>query len=594
MFYVIQVYYIGVSLCNLSNILYSPFFEMIFTMTKSSLSASSKKPALSPSTLRIGKRYRATRVEKQYDAIVIGSGIGGMTTAALLSKAGKKVLVLEQHYTAGGYTHSYSRNGYEWDVGVHYIGEVGDPESPMRKVFDFISDGQLKWAKMDDNYDRFYFGDEVYNCIAGREEFQTTLIEYFPEEREAITKYIKMLDDVNRFIPLKIMDKLLPNLLATPFNFVKKYGLPSYFNKTTYDVLSGLTCNPKLIAVLTGQHGDCGLPPKQSSFLIHSLIARHYLDGAYYPEGGAWKIADAIIPVIQQSGGDLLTYASVKQIVINNGKAVGVEMADGHVIKAAKVISGAGVINTFEHLLPEAVVKQHGYDKHLKTISSSKAHLGMYIGLKGSPSELKLPKTNFWIFPHYDADKAYEEFEADRHREFPAVYISFPAAKDPEWQRQHPEKSTIEIVAPCPHEWFKEWKDKPWGKRGDDYEELKDYFTQRMLEALYTKMPHLRGKVDYYETSTPLSTDHFSGYKKGELYGLDHDPNRFEQNWLRPKTSIPGLYLTGQDILTCGVGGAMMGGVMSAVTVLGVRNYKLLTQFGIQDSIGLAVPGLSG
>ena len=562
-------------------------------MARSNLETNKNKPAPKPSTLRIGKRYRATRVADCYDAIVIGSGIGGMTTAALMSKAGKKVLVLEQHYTAGGYTHSYSRNGYEWDVGVHYIGEVGDPSSSMRRVFDFITDGQLKWAKMDDNYDRFYFGEEVYNLKAGREAFKAELIKNFPDEEKGIKKYLTMLDSVNRFIPLKVMDKLLPSQIGSTYNFFKKYGLPDYFNQTTYDVLSSLTQNQKLIAVLTGQYGDCGLPPKQSSFLIHALIARHYLSGAYYPEGGAWKIADTIIPVIQQSGGDLLTYASVQQIVVENGKVTGVEMADGHIIKAPKVISSAGVMNTFEQLLPKDIVEKHGYDQHLKTVSPSIAHLGMYIGLKESPTDLKLPKTNFWIFPHYDAEKAFDEFKADKQQAFPAVYISFPAAKDPEWQRKHPDRSTIEMVVPCPYEWFSEWKDAPWGKRGEEYETLKDYFTQRMLEALYNKMPHLRGKIDYYETSTPLSTDFFCGYKKGELYGLNHDPKRFEQNWLRPKTTIPGLYLTGQDVLTCGVGGAMMAGVMTTVSILGWRSYKLLSQFGIQRSVGLATPSFA-
>jgi len=72
---------------------------------------------LNPSTMRIGRRYRATRLEDNYDAVVIGSGIGGLTTAALLSDLGWKVCVLEQHYTAGGYTHSFDRDGYERDVG---------------------------------------------------------------------------------------------------------------------------------------------------------------------------------------------------------------------------------------------------------------------------------------------------------------------------------------------------------------------------------------------------------------------------------------------------------------------------------------------
>ncbi len=567
---------------------------MAINMTKatnqSSLPSKSPNSPPKPSTLRIGRRYRATRVDDHYDAIVIGSGIGGMTTAALMSKAGKKVLVLEQHYTAGGYTHSYSRNGYEWDVGVHYIGEVGDPNSSLRKIFDFITDEKLRWAKMDDNYDRFYFGDEEYNLRAGRDAFRSGLIEHFPTEACAIDKYLGMLDAVTRYIPLKVADKLLPSTLKAPYGLFKKYALPAYFRKTTYEALSSLTQNPKLIAVLTGQHGDCGLPPKESSFLIHALIARHYLGGAYYPVGGAWKIADTIIPVIQQSGGDLLTYASVKQVAIENGKAVGVEMADGHIIRSDSVISGAGVINTFNSLVPAELVAKHGYDKHLKSVESSKAHLGMYIGLKDSPSNLKLPKTNFWIFPHYDADQAYKDFEADMTQAFPAVYISFPSAKDPEWQRQNPNKSTIEIVAPCPFEWFAKWKDEPWGKRGEEYEALKALFTQRMLEALYSKMPHLRGKIDYYETSTPLSTDFFCGYKKGELYGLNHDPSRFEQSWLRPKTTIPGLYLTGQDVLTCGVGGALMGGVMATVSVLGLQSHKLLNQFGLKESFGLASP----
>ena len=101
------------------------------------------------------------------------------------------------------------------------------------------------------------------------------------------------------------------------------------------------------------------------------------------------------------------------------------------------------------------------------------------------------------------------------------------------------------------------------------------HFRQRLLEKLYEKMPHLRGKIDYYELSTPLSTQFFCWYEKGEIYGLDHDPKRFEQTWLRPKTDIDGLYLTGQDIMTCGVVGAMIGGLMTAVSIGGIKALPL-------------------
>jgi phytoene dehydrogenase-like protein len=174
-----------------------------------------------------------------------------------------------------------------------------------------------------------------------------------------------------------------------------------------------------------------------------------------------------------------------------------------------------------------------------------------------------------------------DAFEQDPEAEFPAVYISFPSAKDPSWQERYPGTATIEIVAPAFYEHFKQWQDQPWGKRGEAYDDFKQRLTARLLDYLYEKLPQLRGKIDYCELSTPLSTDFFCEYRQGEMYGLSHDPQRFEQDWLRPRTRIPGLYLTGQDVLSCGVGGAMFAGFTTALSALGVRQGAgLLKQFG--------------
>jgi len=280
------------------------------------------KKTLTPSAIRIGKRYRASRVGDGHDAIVIGSGIGGLTTAACLARQGKKVLVLEQHYTAGGFTHSYSRNGYEWDVGVHYIGDMGSPNTLGRKLFDFITDGQLQWAPMDANYDRFYLGDEQYDLFAGKDGFRQSLVSRFPREEKAIDTYIGMLNKVAAGMQGYTLAKALPSFMLPVVKRLLKVTLPNYFNKTTWEVLSSITKDEKLIAVLTGQWGDCGMPPKKSSFLIHALIAKHYIHGGYYPIGGASRMAETIIPVIQAAGGDVLTYADVKEIIIEKNRAV--------------------------------------------------------------------------------------------------------------------------------------------------------------------------------------------------------------------------------------------------------------------------------
>jgi all-trans-retinol 13,14-reductase len=525
---------------------------------------------IQPSTLRIGRRYRPSRLNGPYDALVIGSGIGGLTTAALLAELGWRVAVLEQHYTAGGATHSYERAGYEWDVGVHYLGDMG-ARTTVRRMMDFLTQGQLDWAPMDAHYDRFFIGDRVYDAVAGRAEFRDNLVAYFPREAQAIDRYLQLLGEVSRGMRTFTLDRTLPPWAATIAGPLLRRRLPPSFDRTTWEVLSELTDDPELIAVLTGQWGDLGLPPKRSSFVIQALIAKHYLHGGFYPVGGAWRIADTILPRIRATGGEVFTYARVEQVLVQEGRACGVRMADGTEIAARCVISDAGAINTFARLLPAEVAGQHGYDRLIEGVKPSIGHLGVYIGLQGTAEEFRLPKTNYWIYPGNDYDAALDRFLADPSGPFPAVYISFPSAKDPDFARRHPGKATIEIVAPAPYETFAPWAGCTWGQRGDDYEALKRTYGERLLEHLYDKVPQVRGRIDYWEVSTPLSMKWFCGWERGELYGLDHDPSRMRQRWLRPRTQIPGLWLTGQDIMSCGVSGAMMGGLAAATAIVGVR-----------------------
>jgi len=525
---------------------------------------------MKPSTLRIGRRYRPNRLSPEYDAIVIGSGMGGLTTAALLSEMDWRVCVLEQHYTAGGYTHSYERNGYEWDVGLHYIGDVGAP-TRTRKLFDFLSDGKLRWAPMDDEYDRFYVGDHVYSARAGKKGFRDNLVRQFPAEEAAIDAYMELLKQVGGALSMFGMGRVMKSWMRTMAAPLLKWKTPEVMFQKTYDVLSALTDNQDLIAVICGQWGDMGVPPKQSPFMVHAMIARHYLYGGFYPVGGSWQIADSIIPKIQSGGGEVFTYAHVEEILVDDDEVRGVRMSDGHEIDCPVVISSAGVDNTFNRLLPDAVATSTGYKRSMENVRPSVGHLCLYIGLQKTAEELGLPKTNFWIYPHNDYDKALADFVESDEAPFPVVYISFPSAKDPDYLNRHPGTTTIEIVAPAPYGLFKEWKGSTWGQRGEDYEALKDSLSRRLLAHLYDKLPQLEGEIDYHELSTPLSTEWFSAYRHGELYGLDHTPERLQQDWLTPKTRIDGLWLTGQDILTCGVTGAMMSGVLTVTAILGMR-----------------------
>ena len=264
----------------------------------------------------------------------------------------------------------------------------------------------------------------------------------------------------------------------------------------------------------------------------------------------------------------MLIGAGVKEIIIENGVAKGVVMQDGKIIKSDLVVSGAGLHITYNNLIPSAEKTKIKHLDEAVSLPQSFGHLSLYIGLQHTAEELNLPKANYWIYPNgVDHDKAIDDFLQDYNNEFPVVYISFPAAKNPKFEEKYPGRSTIEIITVAKYDWFKEWENTRWKKRGDEYDALKEKLAQRMLAHLYKYEPQLQGKIDTYELSTPITTKHFCNYLNGEIYGLDHPPERFEKDYLKPQTPIKNLFLTGQDIVTVGIGGALMSGVLTASAI---------------------------
>ncbi len=505
-----------------------------------------------------------------YHTIIIGSGMGSLTTAAILAKEGQKVLVLERHYIAGGFTHIFKRKGFEWDVGIHYIGEVQRETSVIRKLFDYISDAQIKWADMGDVYDKIVIGDKEYDLVKGVNNFKDKMLGYFPDEKKAINNYVDLVFKAIKTSQKFYMDKALPPLMSNLIGGKMRKPFYHFSDKTTYDVLKSITDNEELIKVLSGQYGDYGLPPKQSSFVMHAAVARHYFAGGSFPIGGSSVIANTIDKVIEKSGGTILISAEVDKVLIENNKAIGVKMKDGKTFLAKNIISGAGIMTTYNKLIPEKIVKKHQLKKQLQTVKRSVSHACLYIGLDGSPKDLNLPKTNYWIYPDkIDHDTAINNYLNDLDADFPVVYISFPSAKDPDWTNRYPGKSTIDIITLLPYDDFKNWNGTRWMKRGNEYNEQKEKISKRLLEVLYKHIPQAKGKIEHYELSTPLTTKHFINYDEGEIYGLDHTPKRFRQRFLKPRTPIKNFYLTGQDIVTAGVAAALFSGVITTSAMTG-------------------------
>lgn len=535
------------------------------------------RPSDGHNPLRCGTRYRPHRVVPEVDVLVIGAGLGGLSSAILLAQSGLRVQVLERHYTAGGFTHAFARKGHEWDVGVHYVGEMA-AGSQARRIMDRLTGGRLEWAPLGPVYDEARFGDDRFAFRSGRSELQTDLTRRFPDEAGAIERYLELIARCSAAMPLVCGLRLLPQPVGRMLRRLAAARIPPECARTTRAVLQELTDNTALQAILCTQWGNHGVPPGQSSFLMHALVAHHYLKGAWYPVGGSARIGASLVASLRAAGGEVFTQADVAAIELEGGRAVGVRMADGTLLRARTIISSAGVHNTFGRLLPPWAASTSGYAAAAAALPASHGHLCLYVALQGTASELELPSHNVWVFPGYDHDAQVHAFLDDAQRPLPVAYLSFPPTRDPDFARRHPHHSTLELIAPSPPGLFEPWRDTPWGRRGAGYDALKAQWTRRLLDVMYQQLPQLRGRVVHSELSTPLSTRHFCNWPAGELYGLEHTPERFAQDWLRPRTRIPGLWLTGQDVLSCGVVGAMMAGCLSAIAVRGWRGLGLAAE----------------
>lgn len=505
------------------------------------------------------------------DHIIIGSGMGGLTTAIWLAKAGEKVVVLERHYVPGGFTHSFARkDGFRWDVGVHYVGNVGKDGS-LLDLFNFLTNKKLEWESIGEIYDVVIIEGRKFEFVAGKENFRMQFKNYFPEDHDAIDKYLDLIERSNKRANAFFFEKTFKPFLSKSLGWVIRKMFSSYSNKTTEEALKELTSNEELISVLCSQCGNYGLAPKESSFAAHALIIGHFLEGGYYPKGGAPEISNKSIETLNAFGGKVYVKADVSEIILEKNRVRGVKVGDTF-IPCKSVISSIGVRNTFTKLLSEKDSERCAFD--LRNTKPSIGHVCLYVGLDRSDKELGLPKHNVWYHGSYDIDENLASSTMENVTD-KFAYISFPSAKDPNWAKEQANKSTIQALSIGRYEWFSKYASQAWMKRGEEYEKMKKDFEIAMLNRLYSLFPQIIGHVVYTEVSTPLSTKHFSNYQNGEIYGLEHKPERFSLPFLRPETKLKGLRLAGQDITIVGVSGAMLSGMLCAITILKFRVWKL-------------------
>ena len=294
-------------------------------------------------------KQRADRFRRlpreSFDVVVIGAGIGGLTAAALLAKRGKSVLVVDQHYVPGGNATIFKRPGYEFDIGIHYVGQCG-PGEAMPSILHAAGARGVEFAAMDpDGFDTLVFPELSFRVPRGIDAYRDRLVEHFPSEVRGIERYVDMLRQVHKLQGIAANPKAALSILPKALGalYWSRATLGAFFDTCTRD--------PLLRAVLAGESGDYGQPPSRASLLFHSALMLHYLEsGGYYPKGGGQVMSDALADSIEESGGKVLLSTRALRIVVEGGRARGVEIENKHIgrrtVHAATVISNADINTT--------------------------------------------------------------------------------------------------------------------------------------------------------------------------------------------------------------------------------------------------------
>ncbi len=499
-----------------------------------------------------------------WDAIVIGSGMGGMAAAAALSKLGHKVLLLEQYSTLGGLSHSFTMEGFSWDAGIHYLNHVA-PEDRERRILDWLSDSPIEMASMGAIYDNLHIGDAPPLALSRPyEAMARDLKDRFPDEAEAIDAWIAALKEGRDITKTITSTRAMPEFIGTVLKWWHSDAVERWCTRTTQEVIDEITDNPDLAAAFAAQWFDHGGRPSKASFAMHALITGGYLQsGAWYPKGGGAALPDHILPTITKAGGEARANTKVETLLIEDDRVVGVRTAQGEDIRADTVISDIGARETVNHLLPKGCGHQDWIDE-INALPHSVAHFSLFMGFEGDIQHAGATRSNHWIYPGGKVDVVWTDVPDTPP---PGMFVSFASLKDPAHDPGPSQKHAGEIVAWVDWSVVEKWADLEPGARGEDYQSFKSKVEDVLFGQFKAYFPELADLVVFRNLSTPLTTHAITGHHKGAFYGIDTTPDRLMSDALQVRTPVPGLFLAGQDVLTPGIPGALWGGVLATATV---------------------------
>jgi len=514
------------------------------------------------------------------DTIVVGSGAGGLTAALALAQAGERVLVLEQHSSPGGLCHSFYRRGYRFSPGVHYIGQLG-PEGSLRRIYEGLGVAHdLTFFEMNpEGFEHIRIGNNSFNIPSGKDAMAESFKKHFPVQEKGIDDYFYLVQTICNEMQCIPETKSFLDFVTVPF---KTWNMGHYSIYSLDRILRDRISDPLLRAFLSIQCGDHGLPPSRIPFVMHASVAGHYMNGAYYPRGGAASIPMALIRGLGKAGGDILLSTPVEKILIEKRgsrySAAGVRIAGGTELLARRVISNASPHITYDLLVGREHLSRR-LRRKLDRTTYSMAALTLFLVTDLDLVSMGMDSGNYWYVPSGDFEAVFARAQdpGSIDEECPGIFFGITTLKDPTSFRDG--HHTIEAVRFMSYEAFRAYKGTTPGNRPKEYALLKDKLSAAMLKSIEQVIPGITDNILFSELGTPLTNEHYVRSTQGACYGTEKTFKQIGPFAFRQQSEIKNLWICGASILH-GVSGATTSGLALAAAILDCRPSELLRKTG--------------
>ena len=486
-----------------------------------------------------------------YDYIVVGAGMSGITSAITLAKNGFRVALLEKADCTAPLLRGFTRQGLNFDTGFHYTGGLNEGGA---------LDNFFRYLGLSDNITSFSFnesGFDTFSCAADNFEFhfptgydriRNKLGLAFPKEHSAIDSYLTQVRSISAAMPYQNLDVPIGTDIM----------LQRVFGPTLKETLDSLTSNPLLKSLLSMHTLLYGVSSSEISFAQHAVIVGNYYESARGIRGGGLSLAMACDAQLQKLGVDVFCGSKVSKILAGqNGAFSGVELSNG------ETVPSTGCIATLHprqllNLLPEGAFRPAQFKRLAALEDTVSAFLAYAVCTEPLPS---LAGTNRFLLKQA---ASIHEIGHNPVGEAP-LYIS-GAYRD-----GTSEPGGFIVITPANFTETAEWQDSHFGQRPVDYRQFKQQVLDRIMRQVEQLSPDLSGKIKSLEISTPLTVRHFCDAPSGGLYGVKHMVGQYNP---LPTTRMKGLYLAGQALVSPGIMGAVVSGLVACGTILGHEHMR--------------------